>query len=480
MPVIRLIAGSATHTSFRALVLVQRTLTPAISMVRVSDGVALTSFSLTPFLPHTPAEQQVDQELINHEVSIYRLEATQLNPETSHVLTATAGSGSATAVIKTLPMDLYGKSFTVAVGTCYYDGYHRDAHYLAALKSNWLGDPTYKILAGDNIYLDVVPAGDFGKGAFAETVGLYLQYWWRSGYSEALAYQASVFTSDDHEFWNNFPEVQPHLPRSIQGAKGDYAVAAQTCYLLFQAWLNPDPVVPGGLSFTLKIPPLNLFVAETRANRTKHGELVPSLLPDVELQAFEQWAAQLDGPGLFVLGQPLWIDTGDWRDHTPPDFERQYAKIWRAIAKAPHDILIVSGDVHHSRLLQIALPSNQFVYEFVSSPACHIPALGSVLPSKQGHGTVKFPASVPVYAVDDTAIKPKWSHYFFGTDVPNTIGLLEFTGPSAEGTRVSVSAAFIDVATQQPAQAVTAQVGSEEQSRSDVPTCVIRNAFFLR
>src|SRR5690606_38608154 len=109
---------------------------------------------------------------------------------------------------------------------------------------------------------------------------------------------------------------------------------------------NPQPVARSGLSYRFDIPPLSCFALDLRAGRTSMKSDRPRMTSDAELLAFERWAAQLKGPGIAVFGQPLWMTAGNWMDYHPPDFAGEYAAIWAAMAKAPYDILVLSGDVH--------------------------------------------------------------------------------------------------------------------------------------
>ncbi|HKU41636.1 MAG TPA: hypothetical protein VJR89_25940, partial [Polyangiales bacterium] len=99
------------------------------------------------------------------------------------------------------------------------------------------------------------------------------------------------------------------------------------------------------------------------------------------------------------------------------------------------DVLVISGDVHHSRVLQIGFSdtANRNVYEFITSPACHIPQSGGF---EQDRGDL---SRVPG-AAENTG-QSLSARYFFGTDTPNTFGLLRFV---PLGNEVRVGASFVD------------------------------------
>jgi hypothetical protein len=477
MSSLRLIPGAVNHSSVNALLLAERSLAPTVRL-GIGAGGPVIQLQPQPYQPVDPSGLSVAAELVRHRVQVYTVKATNLTPATRYRLTASAGQEVVTATVDTWPVDLFGKSLTVAFASCYYDDYHRDAHYLAALKSGWIASPSFKLLVGDNLYLDV-GAGKWTQwGGYSETVSRYVRYFWTSGYAEVLGFLPTFTTSDDHEFWNNYPESQPHLARSLPPLREGYIAAGKTSLELFQLSLNPPPRVAGGVAYSFAIPPMEFFVADTRVNRTLHSHTPQRMMPDDELQEFERWVWNLRGPGVFVLGQPLWIEFGNWKDYNPPDFEEQYARIWTALAGAPHDILVVSGDVHHSHLLELGLPGRS-VYEFVTSPACHIPSL---IPfAGQGRSEVKFPEAVPLDARRTGALKPRLSRYLFGTDAQNSFGLLHFSVSPAPATRVTVGAAFIDSVQNRPADAVAARLTPGGSKRSpEQGSCLGMNLLVLR
>lgn len=183
------------------------------------------------------------------------------------------------------------------------------------------------------------------------------------------------------------------------------------------------------------------------------------------LASLEHWAKDLKRPGVLVIGQPLWIDAGGKTDFNPPAFTDEYRRIWRALADAPYDVLVVSGDVHHSRVLRMVLPGDRFVYEFVTSPACHIPTITSIALGgydSQDRSSVEGPDKVTIATGADGVLQPRLDRYYFGTDVPNSIGSLEFAR-GANGS-VQVGCAFWDCTARptRPAPAIPGRFGKTE------------------
>jgi hypothetical protein len=424
---------------------------------------------------------------------------TGLAPATTYRVVAAAAGGSAETVITTPAATIGPDGVTIAVGSCFYGYFRQAGRYLRALRSPCrFSPPTLKLLVGDNLYLDVGPNEGRDAG-YEQTVMRYLEHYWRSPYADALEYLPTLTTWDDHEFWNNYPESQAWLSRSWFDTphRKEYMDAARECLEVFQNTLNPPPATgtAGHRSFVHDLPPLSFFFADVRSNRSLYqaadrarheaGRVLREMLPEPELRAFERWCASLTGPGVLVIGQPLWIAGGGGTDYNPPAFADQYVRIWQAIAGAPHDVLILSGDVHFSRALRIELPGRT-TYEFITSPACHIPTSASVAwnaiwgtEGAQGRGEVEVPRSFPLdKARSYTDLEPRLGRYLMGTDAQNTIALLHFT-PS--GGRIDVGAVMVDLETNDVARSRPADLPGWF-SGSDAPAfpCYEPHLFTLR
>ncbi|MGE0711191.1 MAG: hypothetical protein AB7N76_28985 [Planctomycetota bacterium] len=430
----------------RALVLTDEATLPAVAWenksTRVSAPANVTRLSPSPRMAAglPPA------------LRVYRAEAQDLPAGESYVIRASAGASTAAVDFRTVPDEIPNEGLTVAVASCFYDGFAMDAAYLATLRQSnvWFGEPAFKLLIGDNLYLDVAKSAAQYSDGYQETAAHYARYFWRTDYADVLSYLPTLTTWDDHEFWNNYPESQPWLARSRGNMRIDYHRAGHEGIDLFQAPLNPPGVAPGlpaPRSYAFNVGFLSFFVADTRTQRTLNGAHAPRFMPTPELEALEAWAAGLQGPGVLVVGQPLWLGTGSWTDFNLTDFTEQYRRLWAALSTAPYDVLVVSGDVHHSRWIQFGLPGQRSIYEFVTSPASCIPTIGSVITGSyktQDSGEVNFPAQVPL---DRARANPRYSRYLFGAGpkAPNSIGLLHFVpGPQKS---VSVGGAFLNVAT---------------------------------
>ena len=95
--------------------------------------------------------------------------------------------------------------------------------------------------------------------------------------------------------------------------------------------------------------PVSFFVTDTRSEREYYLEDgTAHFIPDGQWKELESWQQQLRGPGVLVLGQPLFQKDGDWKDHSLSNFTHDYGRLWRLITRSlegkndegrPHDIL---------------------------------------------------------------------------------------------------------------------------------------------
>lgn len=440
----RIIPGAVSSTTLRALVLSEASSPPPL---RLSDVRGAPCPPLT-VKAHGSGAPRFDQHVIGAGVYLYVAEASGLKPGTDYQL--------ADAHIRTLPRQLPARGISLALASCYCNDFKRDRDYLRVLQGAAGYNPlSAKLLVGDNLYIDVGPGVGSERTAFESTADLYLQHYWRSGYAEVLSYLPTFTMWDDHEFWNNYPERQIWLPRSMGQAHGLYKAAALAGIKAFQAVLNPTPASRGGLSYRFELPGLSVFALDLRAGRSMHEVSNPIMCSEAELQAFERWACALKGPGAVIVGQPLWSSAGDWKDWNPPAFAAQYTRIWKALADAPYDIVILTGDVHHSRLLEFSVGPGRRVWELVSSPVCHIPTIESIAArafDQQDHGRVGYPLAITVPGVPLSL-----TAFHMGTNDNNSLALLRLV-PAPDG--LAIAGTFVDLVRKTPAEPADPPAGS--------------------
>jgi len=267
----------------------------------------------------------------------------------------------------------------VLLGSCYF-GREDKAGAVGQTYTQLPPDarPDMKFLCGDQVYLDN-PAQDFlnpfhGKSWLeARSFKTYVDTWTQStsagGFGRMLKHNANFFSSDDHEYWNNAPDVGLNVPffTATPGKRRDWWEMARQLFQIFQS-------VPG-LPVKFKVEPLSFCIAETRFNRGSSGGdfRLPAAFDDLG-----NWAANLDGPGVLVIGQPFFENTGSIKDYGLPDFKKQYERLKQYLRRSSHTIVILTGDVHYGRLAVANLRPElgTKLYEVISSPMQLVPLGG--------------------------------------------------------------------------------------------------------
>jgi hypothetical protein len=192
--------------------------------------------------------------------------------------------------------------------------------------------------------------------------------------------------------------------------------AADELFELYQAALNPaageEGVLANGAgmpgprgfcrSFSFDVGPLSFFGLDCRTRRGFYTDGAPRFVErdaqgqQPELDALASWARSLSGPGVLVLPQPLVETPATWLqrklhvmgDVNLPDYGGDYRRIWDTLfCSTPHSILILTGDIHVSRLFEVRplrVPGafQKSIYELASSPLCHIKQGSSKPPGK--------------------------------------------------------------------------------------------------
>ncbi|MBI3015681.1 MAG: alkaline phosphatase D family protein, partial [Candidatus Tectomicrobia bacterium] len=220
---------------------------------------------------------------------------------------------------------------------------------------------------------------------------VYRKHWdprGRAGYFRFLAATPTGYLADDHEYWNDFPHKSIWLTWTGGGMSNPVGRAADEAFELYQAALNPAPGEEGSLplaarqfcrSFQFAVPPLSFFVLDSRTGRTFYTDKNPGFIRQTlrpgtrlpgagqaagakpELDALRAWVQGLEGPGILIVSQPL-VETPassftrffhSMGDLNLPDYGRDYLDVWQAILRSSHNVLVLTGDIHCSRLTRV-------------------------------------------------------------------------------------------------------------------------------
>jgi hypothetical protein len=297
------------------------------------------------------------------------------------------------------------RPFTVLLGSCYW--VHEDDGSVADRYTRLYRDPVerphLKLLVGDQVYIDQ-PFWEFWRRKSTRDLKQFITRRYADSWRHLgglLTSGANICTTDDHEYWNDYPNtpvrvVWPAL--SVQGYRRTMRRFCQT----FVANVQLSRAVE---TFTIGNPPqLSVFVADTRMHRSRGRD---TFMRDHDFDQLVDWLTGLKSPGVLVLGQPLFTPpVSRWSglfgtdeeisDRNLPGFA-QFAKLAKALQHAPHDVCVLSGDVHYGRVAQVqparldgAEPTTLF--EVIASPMAQLPGANGAFYPGESEGPTVFPS----------------------------------------------------------------------------------------
>jgi hypothetical protein len=344
---------------------------PLAQLGKGSERLILDPIAEKTFLLVTPHQHGPDGGL--HDL-VVRCGAEQSNKARAH----------------TLPHDL--ATLQIVLNSCYYAD-NTCINFEAPLPDVY-PEPHVKVCCGDQIYLDLEKNGLFPKQNdhpdWERTYALYYEQWRQPEFLAWMASCANICMGDDHEFWNNYPSTN-RWPGHSSYSKPSAAIEAHMfgAFLLYQAVLNADPDAllahpnteldldqlrcfefPGPASASRS---LSLFMLDTRTERqiVAPGEIYKQFCKPEWLAAAIDWIRQLQGPGLLVTGQSLLEVHGD--ESELADFREQYGQLMQAIRDSPHQLALLTGDIHWSRAQRLSTGKNKHVEIVASALSCITP-----------------------------------------------------------------------------------------------------------
>ena len=332
----------------------------------------------------------------NHTIRHRLVGLGDLEPRTRYPLQLRAGDAVvARGALKTLPArlpDAADAPFTILLGSCFC----RRMDEAGTVGNTYFHLPTgatpdVRILCGDQVYLDS-PWYSFARPHTTATlescfVENYLATWTQEGgFRDFLADGGVYFMSDDHEFWNNAPSRCAFaIDTWTEGGRDAWLDAARQLVLAFQNRATTTE---------LAVPPLSIFLADTRYNRN-----ATDLVTGPDLQKIVAWIDGLVAPGVLVVGQPIFDVrhglSGNFVDWGLADYA-QYADLVRALSRARHSVVVLTGDVHFGRVAHCRLPSGAELIEVISSPL-------ALVDKSAGGGWAAAPETFPSFDVSGAA-----------------------------------------------------------------------------
>jgi len=313
------------------------------------------------------------------------------------------------ATSRTLPDQLSPTDpFVIALGSCYFGPV--DKGRVRAAFRELTTRPRLRFLVGDQVYTEghtnyLKYLANFIANDPPQVFDLYRAQWADRDFLEFIAACPTCVLPDDHEFWNDFPHNCIHMRWTYNGdTRERIKREANEAFEAYQRPLNGPVSSPTGeMCFHFKVDPLNFLVVDTRIDRTRFDCPSAGLLgcPKVGFLSptgrtqLEKWARELEGPGVLVMADLL-ADSPGTRvlglPHTMPDttladYPEDFLWIWKALIEAPHDVLVLAGDVHYARfgrvnarlspLYRFSAPRLGTVYECVSSALSLLPTARS-------------------------------------------------------------------------------------------------------
>lgn len=302
-----------------------------------------------------------------------------LTPDRSYRATVELDGGEpAAARFATLPEQLGDETrpLRVLLSSCYYTGNKRSrlaAPLLAQLDRNGLR-PHLQVWAGDQVYLDA-PWYEFAvkSHSVAELERLhsaaYARTWFaEQGLASVFSQGANVFCTDDHDIWNNAPD-----PTAV--AKDTRKRHTREAWSAMARRLGRAFQGDTGTARRFSVPPLDFLVLDARVHRTEKRQ---GLFSQDQWAQLREWAATNAGLGVLVIGQPIFENsserTGSQADYRLADYATDYAELMSLLGQASRSTVVLTGDVHFSRVAWSAFPAGgpapweRRVTELISSP----------------------------------------------------------------------------------------------------------------
>jgi phosphodiesterase/alkaline phosphatase D-like protein len=355
--------------------------------------------------------------------STWIVDIANLSPGTTyHVgITPPLGIASQKAIVRTLPTSLTEVPLEIGLFSCYFpsEEYCNNAVRARSILETLDVVPHLKFFAGDQIYGDVPSSSNSIKTIYRDR---HREIFEDDRLGSLLSYGANLFTCDDHEYWNSYPESAWWLSRTYDRNWMEARQEATAHFYQNQGILNFSTGFTGGAadnrcwcSGTLS--GIDLFVTDTRTDRASRDNerqssnkavVPPSTMSLRQLGSLRRWIDHVERVGLLVLGQPLWLLSESY-DNALCDYG-EFDTILDDLARNMRDrdvtYIVLTGDIHWGRLTilkNLLRPASKLI-EFVSSPIARV-GMRSILSRRLDVGkrpNVNF-------KFDD---QPRLKHYF--------------------------------------------------------------------
>ena len=361
---------------------------PPTGLTWAVDGQDLPAVALRPIGP----AHRWDASTWTGVFELGGADAPEITPGSRHRVSVRESGASgrrAQLEVRTVPAGVpwhLDRSFNVLLVSCFHQAEDRSGRVgqlVAGLPVTLRPDLT--LLMGDQVYLDLPTVQNFesASAALAQRFeGSYRANWLGpQGYARVLDAAPAVAIPDDHEYWNNFPHRSPIIQNSWEASdRESWRTAADAVFESFQlaapAALG-DPV-------ELDVPPLSFLVLDNRSQRQadRSRSLPPGALAKVA--AWVDRLIETRSFGVVVTGQSLLDEkVGDLKgavaDRVLANYG-DYPQLVRELARlseAGRPVLLLTGDVHWGRAVEVRSEGQIRFLEVISSPSALVSSVGA-------------------------------------------------------------------------------------------------------
>lgn len=335
----------------------------------------------------SPLEEALTDEMTADAAPSVWFAVAELTEISNGRIVVRAESSSQSQEMELVIRDENPHGLRILIASCYShdedgrDGGTRLADVIHQLPFNKRPDVT--VLMGDQVYLDL-PLNQNLKGGISRLSERfqreYVKNWFSlggSGLRELLQLAPVVCAPDDHEYWNNYPESQAHIPLTwSQNGRNNWEGVARRLWTAFQS-----PAKTLGDTTRFDHSSFSLLVLDMRSAREKGAN---RLLSDSARNQYLQWASDVRNDrkvGLLVTGQSLFQEPkkkldGRWTDWHLANYQTDYRLIMSELqrcADSGKPVVCITGDVHWGRVLHAvsknATSVSAPILEVVSSPS---------------------------------------------------------------------------------------------------------------
>ena len=234
------------------------------------------------------------------------VQVCELEPGTEYRV---QGSDGGSAFFYTLPDQLPTESepFSLFLGSCFFQGSDEEGRVGNRFRNLPVDSrPQIKVMTGDQVYLDtflgsglpilsIVSKGDYARHSLKK----YRRTWSDPSFQSLLRRGGAFLTADDHEFWNNSPNWQPHLPGTWKRSGRD--AWRQVALSLFEDFQGDAPLNAGSPK-RFRIGRLSFFVVDTRVDREPGDDV---FMRPSDFDRLARWLSESSDPGVLAISQPI-------------------------------------------------------------------------------------------------------------------------------------------------------------------------------